>query len=196
MKNIKTIAMMGKPGSGKGTQARRLSDSLDFYLFSSGDSFRDLTKRETPIGRKVKSIIDIGGLMPHWFASYMFEKEVFNAPIDQGIVFEGPGRKLPEAELFHEIMEWLGRPYRAIYLEVDEEIIRTRLMKRAKEEARADDNKKAIDYRFEEYNKHTVHSVNFFREMGVLIEINGMEEPEVVERKIRKELKKADESLS
>jgi adenylate kinase len=196
LKNIKTIAMMGKPGSGKGTQARRLSESLDFYLFSSGDSFRALSKQESPLGRRVKNVIDNGLLMPHWFASYMFEKEVFNATSEQGIVFEGPGRKLPEAQLFHEIMDWLERPYIAIYLKVDEDVIRERLSVRAGEEGRADDNTRAIEHRFEEYNKHTAHSVDFFREQGLLIEVDGMMDPDVVEHTLIKELKKLDEALS
>ena len=186
--------MMGKPGSGKGTQARLLSKTMDFNLFSSGDSFRNLSKQDTPLGIKVKDVIDNGFLMPHWFASYMFEKEVFNSPVEQGIVFEGPGRKLPEAELFHEVMNWLGRPYRAIHLKVDECEIRERIVKRAEEEGRKDDQ--ALDLRFEEYNKHTAHSVEFFREQGMLIEIDGMQTPEEVEKNILEELRKVDESLS
>jgi len=195
MENIKTIAMMGKPGSGKGTQAELLSKELDFSLFSSGEAFRKLREQDTPLGRKVKKEIDKGYLMPHWFASYMFEREVFNAPKSQGIVFEGPGRKLPETELFNEIMNWLGRPYRAVYLEVDEEVIRKRLLKRAEEEGRADDNPESVNLRFEEYNKYTAHSVNFFREQGVLIEVDGMQSPEKVQAGILKELRKADEAL-
>ena len=58
MEHIKTIAMMGKPGSGKGTQARLLSEVLGFDLFSSGDSFRELATKDTPLGHKVKDVID------------------------------------------------------------------------------------------------------------------------------------------
>ena len=196
LKNIKTIAMMGKPGSGKGTQAELISDALGYSLFSSGGAFRSLREEETHLGRRVKEEYDTGRLMPHWFASYMFEKEVFNAPFDQGIVFEGPGRKLPEAQLFHEVMNWLGRPYRAVYLEVDEEVIKERILQRAKEQGRVDDTPEKLVIRFEEYKKHTAHSVDFFREKGVLIEIDGMREPDVVQEDVLKELKKADATLS
>lgn len=190
MTTVTTIAMMGKPGSGKGTQAKLLSAALRYDFFSSGGAFRALREQDTFLGRKVKKEYDQGLLMPHWFASYWFEHKAFNTPHETGIVFEGPGRKLPEAELFCEVMEWLGRPYRTIYLTVDENEIIKRLRIRAEEEGRSDDDPETIKKRFEEYNKHTAHSVEHFRKKGVLIEINGMQSPEAVHEDILSELKK------
>ena len=77
MEHIKTIAMMGKPGSGKGTQAKLLAEALQFELFSSGDAFRKVKEQDSFLGRKVKEEMDKGYLMPHWFASYWFEHKVF-----------------------------------------------------------------------------------------------------------------------
>lgn len=189
MEQIKTIAMMGKPGSGKGTQAKLLSEALGFDLFSSGDAFRELHKQDTFIGRKAKEEMNKGYLMPHWFASYWFEHKVFNIEQNHGVVFEGPGRKLPEAELFSEVMEWLERPYRAINLLVDEDLIIERLHKRAEEEGRGDDDPESIKLRFEEYNKYTTHSIEHFRKKGTLIEVDGMKDPEVVQESILNALK-------
>ncbi len=190
MTSITTIAMMGKPGSGKGTQAKLLAETLNYDFFSSGGAFRALREEDTFLGKKVKGEYDQGLLMPHWFASYWFEHKAFHTPHDTGIVFEGPGRKLPEAELFCEVMEWLDRPYRAIYLDVDEDKIIERLQIRAKKEGRSDDDPEAIKKRFEEYNTHTAASVKHFKDKGKLIEINGMQTPEQVHEDIMTELKK------
>jgi len=190
MEKITTIALMGKPGSGKGMQVKLLSEALDYDIFSSGDAFRELREKDSSLGRKVKEEYDQGLLMPHWFASYLFEHKVFTTSQNRGIVFEGLGRKLPEAELFCEVMEWLGRPYRVIYLAVDEEVIIKRLQIRAKEEGRSDDDPETIKKRFDEYNKYTAASVEHFRKKDVLIEVNGMQSPEEVHEDILKELKK------
>ena len=181
---------MGKPGSGKGTQAKLLSEALDYDFYSSGNAFRELREKDSSLGRKVKEDYDEGLLMPHWFASYLFEHKIFTTSQDKGIVFEGLGRKLPEAELFCEVMEWLGRPYRTVYLAVDEEAIIKRLQIRAKEEGRSDDSPETIKKRFKEYNKYTAPAVEHFKEKGMLIEIDGMQSPEAVHENVLKELKK------
>lgn len=186
--DLKTIVFMGKPGSGKGTQAKLISQKFDFDIYSTGAAFREIAAEDSDVGKRIRDELDAGYLMPYWFASYLFQKAILERPFDSGIVFEGVGRKRPEAELFHEVMDWLGRPYKVFYLDVDENEIIKRLEKRADEEGRKDDAPEAIKKRFEEFNTYTAPAVDFFREQGKVVEINGLRAPEEVHELVLKEL--------
>lgn len=118
--NIQTIALIGRPGCGKGTQSTLLSKELGFDVFSTGDEFRKIATHDTPVGHRVGEVVNNGGLMPFWFAAYLFEKAVLEASHDTGLIFEGMGRKFKEAKLFDDVMGWLARPYKVICLVVSE----------------------------------------------------------------------------
>src|SRR3989338_3978186 len=100
---VNTILMMGKTGSGKGTQSELLAEKLGYGIFSTGDEFRKFRKRDDFLGGLVREAYDQGLLMPHWFASYIFEDALLKLSPEQGLVCEGIGRKGPEARLFHDV---------------------------------------------------------------------------------------------
>ena len=180
---------MGRPGSGKGTQARLLAEKIGGKVFSSGAEFRSLAAGQTFVGKRIKAAMEGGELMPHWLASYFFEKALFALEPEDTIVFEGACRTEPESVLFHEISQWLGRPYRAIYLNVSEEGTIKRLLLRAQREGRKDDNETSIRKRFEEFNVKNEPSINHFRIEGTLVEVNADQPIEVVHEEVLKALK-------
>jgi adenylate kinase len=184
--NTRTFAMMGVPGSGKGTQARMLSEKTGYKVFSSGDRYREIAKENTFVGKKIKNIIDNGYLTPHWFASFLFEEVILHLPHEEGIIFEGVGRREDEAKLFHGVAEWLERPYKVFYLVVDEDEIFKRLKIRAQEEGREDDSNARIETRISEYKKHTFPAVEHFRSQGNVIDINGEQSRADVHRDVMK----------
>jgi adenylate kinase len=187
--SINTIAMMGRPGSGKGYQANMLAESCNYKIISSGGYYRELATTDTYIGKRVAEMMGRGWLMPAWFSIYIFQDEAFKLEPEDGVIFEGPCRKLKEAELFHEVMEWLERPYKAVYLDIDIEVAKKRLIERSAEGGRADDSDiEKINLRFEEFERHTSHSITFFGEQGTLVSINGDQKPEVVHEDILKAL--------
>jgi len=178
--------MMGKTGSGKGTQAKLLSDRVGFEIFSSGDKFRELRSREDWLGERIHEEYDKGLLMPHWFASFLFEEKLLNTPPKQGLIFEGSGRKKPEAELFDEVATWLKRDYAVINIKVsDEEAI-----KRMKDRGRSDglDVTEKIKNRLDEYRNYTEPAIEFFRSRGKVIDIDGMPAPEIIHENILEKL--------
>ena len=81
----RTIFFIGKPGCGKGTQAKLLSHISGWKVISSGSQFRAIAAEDTPVGRKVKSEIDTGFLSPHWFAMYLYLKALFSVHADADI---------------------------------------------------------------------------------------------------------------
>lgn len=190
--NVKTLAMMGYPGAGKGSQAKLLSEELNFKIYSSGLEFREMAKKNTIAGHKVKKVIDNGYLMPHWIATHLFQRAALNLIHDEGIIFEGAARKESEARLFHTVMEWLERPYKVIFLNVAEEVATKRLFGRTESEGRAGDGREKFKVRFEEFNEHTAPAVEYFRTLGAVIDINSEKTKEEVHKEIMENLKNLD----
>jgi len=184
---INTILMMGKTGSGKGTQSALLSKKLGYQVFSTGDEFRKLRRQDSFLGKRVKETYDAGLLMPHWFASYFYEEALLRLTPEQGIVCEGIGRKEPEARLFNDVAEWLERDYLVFELVVsDEEVIR-RMIARDRGDGLNDEEK--IKIRLREYREFTAPAIEFFRTKGRVVEIDGMPTPEKIFEEIVCKLK-------
>lgn len=186
--SINTFVFMGRPGAGKGVQSELLSKRLGLPIFSTGNRVREVSKQAHVLGRKVKEISESGGLTPFWFASFLFQEALFSKEEGTGMIFEGVGRKEPEARLFAEVHEWLGDDFRILYLNVSEKTVRERLEKRRAVEGRVDDVPEKITVRLENYERDTVASLAFFRSIGKVIDIDGESLPDAVHGEIMKKI--------
>ncbi|MFA6278588.1 MAG: nucleoside monophosphate kinase [Candidatus Paceibacterota bacterium] len=184
----KTIFFIGKPGCGKDDQSKFLSEKTGWRILSSGDGFRAIAAEDTPVGRKMKAEIDAGLLAPHWFAVYLFLKNLFSLAEDESIIFDGFSRKLPEAELAVEALSWLNRSFSVLYLKVSDEEIKKRISLRKEIQGRVDDTGSIVDERLKEYYANTEPVVEMFREKGMLIEIDGERAREPIAEDILKVL--------
>src|SRR5690606_4330634 len=110
--SINTFVFMGRPGSGMAVQSALLSEKLSFPIFSTGSRVREISKNDHALAKKINDVQASGGLTPHWFASFLFQEALFAKNGDEGLIFEGVGRKEPEARLFAEIHEWLESDFR------------------------------------------------------------------------------------
>jgi adenylate kinase len=187
--DLKTVFFVGRPGSGKGTQAKLLAQHLGWRIFSSGDHFKHLIAHSELLGGRIKADYDRGQLSPDWLADYFFEEAVFNASLDSGVVSEGFPRSLPQAELADEILRWLGRSYRVVHLVVSEDSALARQLNRAKTEHRPDsDAVEKVKSRFDVFRTHTEPLLGFFKKHGVLVEIDGEKTPEEIAMDVRNAL--------
>ncbi len=165
---------MGRPGSGKETQARLLGSKTGFGVFSTGEKFRELREHRDALGQRVKEAYDTGKLLPVWFATYLFENALFKLSPETGIIFEGTGRALEEAQLFHEVVQWLGRDYIVINLDISEEEAMKRQLSRAKSGNRPEsDSAEKVKVRFDEYRNQTALALTFFEGKEKVIRIEG-----------------------
>ncbi len=181
--NVNTLLFIGKPGSGKGTQTALLSEKTGWPTIASGDLFRALVKGDDHVADRMREEHEKGLLAPDWFATYLFQKSVLPLAPESGVIFDGFGRKAPEAETVIEVLKWLERPFQAVHIKVSDEEIVDRLTKRAAVSGRADDN--AIAKRLEEYRTYTEPSIEVFRAAGKLVEVNGEGSVEAIQEEIR-----------
>jgi adenylate kinase len=188
MSDIRTFLMMGRPGSGKGTQATLLAKKIGAEVYSSGNRLREIAKGHGFVNEKVKKTMDQGGLLPAWLSSHLFVDALLNISPEDKIVFEGACRRLDEAEAFDETARWLERPYAAVFLDISDAEVEKRLALRRQTQGRADDASDTVEHRIKEYNEHTAHAVELFRSKGLLIVINADQPIEVVHAEILKAL--------
>jgi len=185
--DTRTIFFIGKPGCGKGTQAKLLSDHTDWPVFGSGQEFRKIAEESTAVGKKVKHEIDSGLLSPPWFAMYLYQKALFSVSEDQSVIFDGFNRKVPEAELIVDSLNWLSRPFWVLDVMISDEEATRRIAIRKLESDRVDDQ--FVPERLKEYNKFTKDALEIFRKASRLIEINGEQTREAIAEDIRSALK-------
>lgn len=179
----RTIFFIGKPGCGKGTQAKLLSEKTGWKTISSGSQFRAIAAEDTSVGRKVKSEMEAGLLSPHWFAMYLYLKALFSVGLDESVIFDGFNRKVQEAELVIDSLKWLNRPFSILDIQISDEEALRRLAIRKSVEGRVDDS--AVAERLKEYVEYTEPAIDVFRKTGTLIRINGEQTPEAIAVDIR-----------
>lgn len=185
----RTVFFIGKPGCGKGTQAKLLASRTGWPIIGAGAQFRSIAAEDTPAGVRTKRDIDQGLLMPHWFAMYLYLKGLFSLPGDSSVVFDGFNRKEPEAELIISSLKWLERPFVVIEIKVSDKEVKRRLEGRKVAESRADDE--SVETRLKEYNKYTTKAMKLFKKHGSLISVNGEQSPEDIAQEVASVLKLA-----
>ncbi len=190
MNPIDTVLIIGRPGSGKGTQAKLLSERLGWVRMSSGDRIKEIRDGGEPFSARVREMYDKGTLLPDWFADYLLESGLLDLDNHVGVVAEGFGRTLSQAQHFSEIIEWLGRDLMVFNLEVSEEEALRRMMSRSTTEDRPDSNgEEKIRDRFRAFDASTGPALEYFREKGLVVDIDGELTPEGVAQAIENRLK-------
>jgi adenylate kinase len=193
MEHTNTILLIGRPGSGKGTQAKILSEELSWQRLSSGDRIKEIRDGSEPFSGRVREMYDKGTLLPNWFADYLLESALLDIDPYVGIVLEGFGRTKDQAEHLVEIVSWLGRNLVVFNLEVSEDEVLRRMLKRAETEDRPDSSdEEKIRARLAQYDAHTAPGLEYFRQQGVVVDIRGEQTPAEIAADIEKYLDEHD----
>lgn len=169
------LVLFGPPGAGKGTQSEKLIKKYGFVHISTGDLFRWHTKNDTPLGKKVKEIMNSGALVPDEITISMLKEELDKNPDANGFLFDGFPRTVGQAEALDKFM---GDNDTAIHfviaLDVNEKELRERIAKRRTVENRADDEEEKLNKRVTEYFSKTIHVLPFYQKAGRLNTVNGV----------------------
>jgi adenylate kinase len=168
------ILLLGPQGSGKGTQARRISAEYGISQIAAGDMLRAAIALGTPLGLEVKPILDRGELVPDELIIDLIRERLEEPDAAEGFVLDGFPRTMPQADALDSMLREIGRELTVVFaLQVSDEICIERLLKRAREEQRPDDTPEAIRTRLELYHRETEPLIEHYRTLGVLISIHA-----------------------
>jgi adenylate kinase len=168
--------MFGPPGSGKGTQASRVALRLGIPHVAAGDMLRNEVARGTDLGREAKPIMDAGGLVPDDLVVRMIEARLNQADAGKGVLLDGFPRTVPQAVTLDRMLK-ARDDYVAevISLEVPDDELKARILKRADIEGRSDDTAEGLANRLLVYRQDTWPVLEHYRTHGTRIEsINGV----------------------
>ncbi|OQX99111.1 MAG: adenylate kinase [Bacteroidetes bacterium 4572_117] len=170
------IALFGPPGAGKGTQSEYLIRKFKLFYISTGDILRKELAAETKLGLDAKNIIAKGGLVSDEIIVQIIEKTIRSNPDVNGFLFDGFPRTFVQAYILEGLMIKLNTKLDfLISIEVSEEESIKRLLNRGKTSGRLDDNEEVIRNRLKEYNDKTLPVLNFFKERGICVPVNGLQ---------------------
>lgn len=168
------IALFGPPGAGKGTQSEFLTKKYNLFYISTGDLLRKEMAGKTRLGLEAQSIIASGGLVPDEIIVQIIEKTITENTGSNGFLFDGFPRTYIQAYILEGLMIKLNTSLNClISLTVPEEESVARLLNRGKTSGRSDDNEQVIRNRLREYNEKTLPVLQFYKDKGILVDVDG-----------------------
>lgn len=165
---MKNIIIFGAPGSGKGTYSEAIVEKYNMGHISTGDVLRAEIKNGSELGKIAQGYIDNGQLIPDNLMIDILAATYDKLPKGQGVIFDGFPRTIAQAEALKTMLAERGDEMgMMIELIVDEQVLMDRLLKRATEQGRADDNKETIQKRFDVYRNQTAPLSQWFQQEGL-----------------------------
>ncbi len=202
------IVLLGPPGAGKGTQARRLSERLGLAHVSTGDLFRKHLREQTRLGQLAQSYMNKGELVPDSVTIAMVQERLQEPDTVKGVIFDGFPRTVAQAEALDDLLAQLGgRVNLAVLIQVPEEVLVERLSGRRTCRAqghifhvkynppkvpgkcdfdgselyqREDDKPETVRRRIQVYWEQTGPVVDYYRARGLLVEVDGAQDMDTV----------------
>lgn len=169
------LILFGPPGSGKGTQSLKIAEKYGFAHISTGDIFRNEIRNSTEMGIRVKSIIEKGELVPDELLMEILESALKKFSGINGYIFDGFPRTLRQAGFLDTLLGKMNESVSLVVaLDVDEQEIVQRLLKRAQLEGRKDDTEEVIRNRMSVYHSQTKPLVDYYTKQGKFESIHGI----------------------
>lgn len=177
------IILIGIQGSGKSTQGNLLSDKLGIEYLSSGHIFRQMAKEKTILGRYMKETLNAGALVSDEKTIPIIEEYLAKPEYAKGYILDGFPRTTRQAEDFSNGVD------KVIYLKVSDKEALWRLSGRVEEGVREDNTLAAIRKRIQLFHDLTEPVIDFYRQKGLLVEIDGEQDIETINAEILAKLK-------
>jgi adenylate kinase len=182
------LLLIGAPGAGKGTQAELLAERFGLAHISSGDLLRQHVREQTSLGRKIKSYLAKGDLVPDGMVMDMLRKPVVAASEANGYVLDGFPRTVDQAEASFNVVQALGAEVQAaIHLDVPTEELVRRLLSRRRGH---DDTQDVIEHRLQVYQEKTIPLLEYYAGREWMFAVDGTQPAAAVHEDIVTRLKK------
>ena len=171
------LVLLGPPGSGKGTQAARLTAKYRIPAIATGDILRAQVDAGTSLGQRVRSYLERGELVPDQLVVDIIRHRLNEPDTEAGFILDGFPRTVPQAQALDAMLAELQRPLDAVlYLQVDRQALQNRLGQRH----RRDDRPDIVDHRLDVFLDQTAPLIGYYRDQGKLRLINGAAAPDLV----------------
>ena len=169
------IVILGPPGAGKGTQGKLMSAEAGIPHVNTGEMFRAEVAAESNLGRRVRTILDAGDLVPDELTIEVVRARLAQEDTMDGFVLDGFPRTLAQAEALDRLLDELDRGELSVVLDfhVSDAIAVQRLLGRAGQEGRSDDTRATIQHRLDVYHDNTEPLVGYYRNKGILVGIHA-----------------------
>jgi adenylate kinase len=182
---LSRLLIVGPPGAGKGTQAKRISEHLGIPTISTGDIFRSNIANETELGLQVRAIVDAGDYVPDELTNELVRNRLAEPDAAAGFLLDGYPRTTDQVRYLDSLLAESGAAVDAVIrLVADRDAIVERLRKRAIAEGRVDDSEEAIRHRQDVYLRETEPLIAVYRDRGLLAEVDGLGSVEDVSARI------------
>ena len=169
------IVIFGAPGSGNGTQSERIVEKYGINHISTGDVLRAEIKNGTELGKTAKGYIDQGQLIPDELMIDILASVFDSFKDSKGVIFDGFPRTIAQAEALKKMLAERGQDVSVMLdLEVPEDELMVRLIKRGKDSGRADDNEETIKKRLHVYHSQTSPLIDWYKNEKKYQHINGL----------------------
>ena len=172
------LILFGPPGAGKGTQAKVLQDERGLIQLSTGDMLRAAVAQGTELGKKSKAIMDRGDLVPDDLVIGIIAERLDKPDTAKGVIFDGFPRTVAQAKALDTMLAGRGLKIdTVIELKVDDEAMVGRMESRVRQNpgsVRADDNPETLRKRLGVYRQNTAPLLDFYRNQGKLVTVDGM----------------------
>lgn len=165
------VILLGRPGAGKGTQAKLLAEDFGVPQISTGDLLRAAVEEKTPLGERAKAYMDQGLLVPDEVILGLIEERLARSDCQEGYILDGFPRNLAQAKALEGVLGRRGETLEGVLrLLVDEGEILQRMAGRG----RSDDNPQTVRRRLEVYRQETAPLIEYYRGRGKMREVNGV----------------------
>lgn len=179
-KGPEVVILLGAPASGKGTQAAKLSKDLGIPNISTGDLFRDNSEKKTELGKKAKTFMDAGKLVPDDLVNEMLFDRISKSDASQGYILDGFPRTIPQAQALEKKL-----PSNATVIVLNLVVSDQTIIKRALARKRSDDTAEVIQERLKNYYAQTAPLVQFYSRKGLVRNIDGEKSTEAVFQELK-----------
>jgi adenylate kinase len=168
------VVILGPPGAGKGTQARRIAEDAEIPHIATGDIVRTMKEQDTELGREVKAVYDRGDLVSDDLMIEIIRDRLSQPDTERGFVLDGFPRTLPQAESLDALLDELERGVAVVLnFQVPDDVSVDRLGGRAVAEGRSDDTADVIQHRLDVFHRQTEPVIEHYRAKGILAGIHA-----------------------
>lgn len=168
------VILLGPPGAGKGTQASRIAERLGIPAISTGDIFRANMTEGTEIGKQAQAYMDRGEFVPDSVTNAMVKARLAAPDAADGFLLDGYPRSVEQAHVLRDMLLDLGKPIDVVLeIQVDEDEVVERMLKRAQEQHRTDDTEPVMRHRLEVYHQQTLPVATYYVDQDLLEVVDG-----------------------